>query len=150
MNELYHHGIPGQIHGHRNGPPYPLSYDKLSAEEKKAAKDSAINRGDLKEVHKNREHFSDQEINSAINRYNLYTRLSELSSDKSKNKLKKGMKAVDSIASNLGKMANLVQSGSRLYNNTAPVLNTFAGTTLKPIRFDNGNNKSMHDKAKGK
>lgn len=141
MNDLKHSGIFGMKWGKRNGPPYPLSYNKLSAEEKKAAKESAINRGDLKEVHANREHFSDQEINSAINRFNLYTRLSDLSSPNSKSKLNKGMKAVDNIANNLGKMANLVQSGSRLYNNAAPVLNTFAGTTLKPIRFDNGNDK---------
>ena len=24
-DELYHHGIKGQVHGVRNGPPYPLS-----------------------------------------------------------------------------------------------------------------------------
>lgn len=27
-NELYHHGIKGQVHGVRNGPPYPLSRQK--------------------------------------------------------------------------------------------------------------------------
>lgn len=34
-NELFHHGINGQKHGVRNGPPYPLDYEDHSAEEKK-------------------------------------------------------------------------------------------------------------------
>lgn len=34
--ELYHHGILGQKHGVRNGPPYPLSAGDHSASEKKA------------------------------------------------------------------------------------------------------------------
>lgn len=34
-NELFHHGINGQKHGVRNGPPYPLDYEDHSAEEKR-------------------------------------------------------------------------------------------------------------------
>lgn len=34
--ELYHHGILGQKHGVRNGPPYPLAENVHSASEKKA------------------------------------------------------------------------------------------------------------------
>ena len=37
-DELYHHGIKGQKHGKRNGPPYPLSGNAHSASEKKAGK----------------------------------------------------------------------------------------------------------------
>jgi hypothetical protein len=35
-NYLEHHGILGQKHGQRNGPPYPLDANKHSASEKKA------------------------------------------------------------------------------------------------------------------
>ena len=41
MNELYHHGIKGQKHGKRNGPPYPLSSSKHRAVVKKGSSDAS-------------------------------------------------------------------------------------------------------------
>lgn len=35
-DELYHEGVLGMKHGVRNGPPYPLSRDQISAAERKA------------------------------------------------------------------------------------------------------------------
>lgn len=44
LNELQHHGIKGQKWGKRNGPPYPIPYDKHSAAEKKARWQYSLNR----------------------------------------------------------------------------------------------------------
>lgn len=42
-DELYHHGIKGQKHGIRNGPPYPLNRSDYSAKEKRYAKQNLKN-----------------------------------------------------------------------------------------------------------
>lgn len=38
-SEIYHHGIPGQKWGHKNGPPYPLDKSDYSAAEKRSIGD---------------------------------------------------------------------------------------------------------------
>lgn len=45
MDYLSHHGILGQIHGVKNGPPYPLGQGSHSASETKAAKSAGITVG---------------------------------------------------------------------------------------------------------
>lgn len=49
MNDyIEHHGIKGQKHGVRNGPPYPLKPSEHSASEKKAGWRSSLSGGDEK------------------------------------------------------------------------------------------------------
>lgn len=43
--ELYHHGVLGQKHGVRNGPPYPLDAEDHSASEKKAGWHKSLDGG---------------------------------------------------------------------------------------------------------
>lgn len=129
--ELKHHGIKGQKWGVENGPPYPLDYSKLSAEEKKLAKESAIRRGDVKEAsaYKNREEFTDQELQQLMNRFNANQKLSELSTEKVKN----GLDKAEEIADKLGRAANIINKTSNFYNNAAKVSNALIGTDLPII-----------------
>ena len=50
-NYLAHHGILGQKHGVRNGPPYPLDADDHSASEKKAGYKKSIGGGRNEELY---------------------------------------------------------------------------------------------------
>lgn len=47
MSELYHHGIPGQKWGVKNGPPYPIKKVFVSGSSKTQTKDSGYYRHDL-------------------------------------------------------------------------------------------------------
>lgn len=131
QNELYlaHHGRLGQKWGKKNGPPYPLDYNKLSSEEREKAKVSAIKRGDVKEVSKNREYYSNQEINDAINRFNINQKLSEVSTDK----VKTGREKAEDMVKTLGTITNVVSKGSDAYNAIAKVANAIGGTDLPII-----------------
>lgn len=51
-DELWHHGILGQKHGKRNGPPYPLDSDDHSSKEKSAGWKESLNAKDTKARHK--------------------------------------------------------------------------------------------------
>lgn len=130
-SELKHHGIKGQKWGVENGPPYPLDYSKLSDEEKKLAKDSAVRRGDVKEAnaYKNREEFTDQELQQLMNRFSTNQRLNELSAEKVKTTLDK----VEDIADKIGRVSNVINKGSNFYNGAAKVSNAFFGTDLPII-----------------
>lgn len=54
MNELMHHGIEGQKWGDQNGPPYPLSAQQKSAEERR------LERADKKWARRNSEKIRKQ------------------------------------------------------------------------------------------
>lgn len=101
MNETYlvHHGILGQKWGKKNGPPYPLDFSKLSAEERKQAKKESIDKGDVEtaSAYKNRNYYSNQELNELINRFDLNSRLQQKVSDIDKAKAEKGMKAINKM-----------------------------------------------------
>lgn len=101
MNETYlvHHGILGQKWGKKNGPPYPLDFSKLSAEERHQAKKESIDKGDVQtaNAYKNRNYYSNQELNDLINRFDLNSRLQQKVSDIDKAKADKGMKAINKM-----------------------------------------------------
>lgn len=126
---LVHHGILGQKWGKKNGPPYPLDYNKLSPEERDKAKKSAIERGDVKEAYANRKHFSNQEIDDVIKRFNLEQRLADVSAEK----VKTGMDKLNELSKNMNTISDAINKGSNLYNNTAKVLNAFGGKNLPII-----------------
>lgn len=135
-----HHGILGMKWGKRNGPPYPLDYSKLSEEERAKDKERVRKEGDIDSVayKKNRQYFSDQEIQDVINRYNLNSRINQLSMDNAK--MKAGKSKTEQMADNLAKvadvgnkLANGIQAGTNVYNNVAKIMNAFGDSDLPII-----------------
>lgn len=112
MNDTYlaHHGILGQKWGKKNGPPYPLDFSKLSAEERKQAKEESISKGDVKtaNAHNNRSYYSTQELNELLNRFDLETRLQQKVSSLDRDKIASGLKRIDSLANSIGTVSKLV------------------------------------------
>lgn len=132
-----HHGILGMKWGKKNGPPYPLDYSKLSPEERAKDKTRVKEEGDIESVayKKNRSYFSDQEINDVINRYQLNTRINQLSADSAK--MKAGKSKAEELSSKMQKVAdvgfklsNAINAGTQVYNNVAKVMNAFGDADL--------------------
>lgn len=135
-----HHGRLGMKWGKRNGPPYPLDYSKLSEEERAKDKARVKEEGDIESVgyKKNRSYFTDQEINEVINRYNLNTRINQLSAESAK--MKAGKSKTDQMLEKLGKatevgnkLANGLQAGTNVYNNVAKIMNALGDNELPII-----------------
>ena len=135
-----HHGRLGMKWGKRNGPPYPLDYSKLSEEERAKDKARVKEEGDIESVayKKNRSYFTDQEINDVINRYQLNTRINQLSADSAK--MKAGKSKTQELADNMAKVAdvgnklsNALSAGTNVYNNVAKIMNAFGDNDLPII-----------------
>lgn len=142
---LAHHGILGQKWGKKNGPPYPLDYRKLSAEEKELAKADAIRRGDLDEVQYNKNYFTDAEVNAAINRFQLNQKLSEVNAKH----VQTGMEKVEKIVTNVKKAAELVDKGTDAWNVFAKVSNGL-GLTKPPHELPVIDKRNPWEKGKDK
>lgn len=117
-DELYHHGIKGQEHGVRNGPPYPLSrkvstgkrlIKKMSnttadmkrkhtehLEEKKKRK--ALKRSNESERKQDPKTMTDDELRKAINRMDLEIRFKQKYDTLNPQKVSRGKKMMDDLA----------------------------------------------------
>ena len=134
---LVHHGILGQKWGKKNGPPYPLDYSKLSAEERELAKADATRRGDVKEASYNRQYYTDKELEAVINRYNLNAKLNSITAEPSK------LDKFVATGQKMGQVADAVGKGVNLYNHIAKITNAFTGSELPVVgekKNDNNNN----------
>lgn len=108
-------------------------------EEIQATKQRMINSLDLKEIQKHQAEFTTNELQDVITRYEKNTKLSELTAEKKSD----GEAELRKLSSVLGTSATAIQNGTNLYNNTAKVLNSLAGTNLKLIKdIDGGTKKS--------
>lgn len=78
-NSLYHHGILGMIWGKRNGPPYPLRAQQLSATEKRLSKRQV--KKQIKEQKKDTYYkgLTDEELKDHIERLKLENEYRSLS-----------------------------------------------------------------------
>lgn len=131
-DELMHHGRKGQKWGKKNGPPYPLDYKDLSAEEVKQAKANAIARGDKDELKINFSHFTNKEANALIDRFNINQRISELS----KNEMPEKMVKLENMANKMGTFANALGKGTNMYNASAKIANALFGKDFPVIGAD--------------
>lgn len=128
---IAHHGILGQKWGKKNGPPYPLDFRKLSAEERELAKRKSISEGDVQTAahKKNRNFYSDQELRDLMTRFDLNQRLSSLSTKD----IKTGQEKVQDFANKMGSVADALNKGTNLYNAAAKISNSLFDTNLKII-----------------
>lgn len=128
-NYLVHHGILGQKWGKKNGPPYPLNYNDLSTEERAKAKESAIRRGDIKEAHANRDHYTDQELKAVMDRFDVNQKLSSLNAKQLETTAKKVKKICDAM----GDIKTYGEKAIGGYNTIAKIANSLAGTDMPMI-----------------
>lgn len=140
---LIHHGILGQKWGKKNGPPYPLDFDKLSSEERSKAKEDSINNGDLETATKNKKHYSNEELEQVIKRFEMNKKLEEVS----KKYIKDGFQKAEDLSKKFQTVANLMQSGTTMYNNIAKISNSLNGSNL-PIIGDTNKGVSVSNEYK--
>lgn len=123
---LIHHGIRGQKWGEKNGPPYPLDFDKLSPEEREKAKADSIAKGDTVTAQANLKYYSAKEIDELIIKNNANQKLSHLNGTD----ISKGEKFIKNISNFADNYVEIVDKGSKVYNVTAKVTNALGLTDL--------------------
>ena len=128
FNQYYlcHHGIKGQKHGVRNGPPYPLDYSKLSPEERKNAKREAIKTGNVKEANQNVYYFDNKEIQMVLDRYFKKQDIKKIA----EKDIKTGRQKVEDIISAAQLFVKATNTGIQVYNNVAKITNAMNKATV--------------------
>lgn len=140
---LEHHGRLGMHWGKRNGPPYPLDFNKLSAEEKQKAKEETIRKGDIKTAYKNRDHYEDKELEAVKKRFNLNMEVAKI--DRSMTKTTEDK--IDALINKTDKVFKNIDKLGQSYNIGLKVLRTFGYDTSelpeygKDKKNKNNNNK---------
>lgn len=101
-------------------------YNKMTDEDREERKKKAIRDGNVKEVSSNRSHFTDQEINAVINRYDLNSKLTTYS----KKDIRTAMDKLDAAMKKMDSIKNAGEKTFALYETVAKIMNTVAGTNL--------------------
>lgn len=170
-DDLEHHGIKGQKHGVRHGPPYPLERGVSAAikrrfkkktpeeraevrEQRKAKKQEKAEEKERKEreeilrdptkLYKNRRKFTTQEINDAMKTFEWEKKLKDYSNAR----LKAGNDKVNGIL-------NRAEAGIRTWNLLARLVNSFAdrkddGDFRMPFIMQPPKNDELEKKKKSK
>ena len=141
IDELYHHGIKDQKWGVQNGPPYPLSRDQRTVEEKRSngaesqsAKEKYGDNNRSSSGKKSVSSMSNAELQAAINRTNNEIRYKQLLADKNISQPKESkvlregigvMKNATSIAGNISRLVDKEDLGTAL----AGVSKAFGGAS---------------------
>ena len=99
------------------------SYKDKTPEEIAVAKQEAIRQGNVQEVQKNRNYYTDDEIRAAITRHGLNAELKEITV---KN-VKSGAEKVDAIISAVKKGTALAETGIDAWNVVAKITNSLGG-----------------------
>lgn len=165
-DELYHHGIKGQEHGVRNGPPYPLSrkvstgkrlIKKISnttadikknhaehLEEKKKRK--ALKRSNESERKQDPKTMTDDELRKAIDRMDLEIRFKQKYNTLNPQKVSRGKKMMDDLA----KDASSIFHKSLKSAGTSAVTKMMNNAINKAIdkEYSNASESSKGDKKK--
>lgn len=138
-NYLVHHGRLGMHWGKRNGPPYPLDFKKLSAEEKQKAKEETIRKGDIKTANANKDHYTDNELNAVINRWDINQKISQLEKSQHMTTSKK----INELCNKLDKATDNGKKIVKGYNFIAAISNNLLETELQKIDLEKFGKKKM-------
>ena len=115
---------------------------KQSKIDKKKA--SIVASGDMKALRKNAHLFTTAELQEATNRANVIKNLSDIPKQQSAEMTKKVLNGIKNTGDALNIIANATGSGIRAYNNTAQIMNTFYGTSMRQIKFDGKQDKDKN------
>lgn len=140
---LAHHGRLGQKWGKKNGPPYPLDFKKLSPEEKEKAKQDTIRKGDIQTAHRNRDHYTDQELKAVKERFKLNQEVSQINNSL----IKTGADKAENAINNMKRFSDNVEKLGKIYNVGLKVANTFGlGADLPKYDYAKKDDKNKNDK----
>lgn len=137
-----HHGRLGQRWGKKNGPPYPLDYKKLSAEEREQDKKRTIREGDIVNASYNKNFYTNQELNDVKTRYELNNNIDNLSSKKinaGKKTVQDYINTMDTIGKVGSKLGEAITGGTKAYNSVALLMNAFGDKNLPIVGQKKGN-----------
>ena len=109
-------------------------------------KQEILNSNDMSLLYKNANLFSTEELNAAKSRYAVVNSVSALASKQNADKAKSVMNNVATLGTDMQTVANTLNSGIQLWNNSAKILNTFYGTNYPEIKFNNQDKKQNQDK----
>lgn len=121
-------------------------YTRMTDDEREQAKRQAVRRGDVKETNKNRDYFSDKDIQDVINRYDLNKSLSKRSVEDIKtsaDRIQQAFKTMDTVKTG-------AEKALAVWNATANIINTFTDMDLPVSRPNNDNNGNNKNKNKNK
>lgn len=116
------------------------------SEEKKNAQSAKLKEKILKsrsvaKVYKHADLFSDQELQQLKNRFTLENDIKKLKNSDFTQKGKDFIDKVGMAGDTLNKVANVIENGSRTYNNVAKVMNSLYGSDMKIIGDKKETNK---------
>ena len=117
---LIHHGIDGQKWGVRNGPPYPLDANDLSAAERKADTGEIKRASGVKEAVKNSKTMSNDELRKSAERLELESRYVRAVQNQ------QGKSFVERAANKLNTVSNLL-------NSTSSIIQSVTGKNLAQL-----------------
>ena len=101
---LVHHGIKGQEWGKRNGPPYPLDQNDLSAAERKADTGEIKRASNEREARVNSKTMTNEELRKSAERLELESRYMRAVQSQ------RGKTFIENVASRANTVANLMNS----------------------------------------
>lgn len=110
---------------------------KKTGETPEEQKERILKSRSAKELYENAHLFTTQELQSAYNRLQLEKNIKDMAPKE----VKKGEEFVNKSINVMDKAAQTIQSGSKLYNGVARVLNAFGGKDLPIIDFGKSDNK---------
>lgn len=97
--------------------------EEIKAEQKKKTKEKVMKSNSIAEVYKHADLFSDQELQQMKTHYLLEKDIKELAKSEKVNKGKNFVEKIGLTGDALGKIATVIDNGSRTYNNVAKVMN---------------------------
>lgn len=128
-------------------------YTKMTEEERKAAREKALQTANVKEISKNIQHFSKADLDNVYNLIQSRKKITDLT----KENVKTGEQKIRELANKMGDIAKLTKSLGEIYNDVAKASNSFLETDLpiigekKPGQSGNQqqNSNQSQNKSKG-